>query len=84
MQDQLTVRLPQDLRQALAAASQRLQRKHSEIVRQALREYLGLSRGSKLRPADRVRSLIGSLESGVPELAEKQRAFILESLRRGR
>jgi len=34
------------------------------------------------RPADRVRSLIGCLESGVPDLAENRRTKILESLRR--
>jgi len=84
MQDQLTVRLPEDLSLALKAASRRLQRKSSEIVRLALREYLGPSLASKTRPADRVRGLIGSLESGVPDLAEKHRSYIIESIRRGR
>lgn len=84
MQDQLTVRLPEDLSQALKAASRRMQRKSSEIVRLALREFLGASSASKTRPADRVRSLIGALESGVPDLAEKHRAYVIESLRRGR
>ena len=59
-----------------------MQRKSSEIVRLALREYLGGFSGSRPRPADRVRGLIGSLESGVPDLAEKHRAYIVESLRR--
>lgn len=84
MRDQLTVRLPADLSQALKAASRRMQRKSSEIVRLALREFLGSSTGSKLRHGDRVQSLIGSLESGVPDLAEKHRAYITEALRRGR
>lgn len=84
MQDQLTVRLPEDLSRALKAASRRMQRKSSEIVRLALREFLGASSSPKTRPADRVRSLIGSLESGVPDLAEKHRAYVIESLRRGR
>jgi len=84
MQDQLTVRLPEDLSQALKAASRRMQRKTSEIVRLALREFLGASAGTKGRPADRVQCLIGSLESGVPDLAEEHRGYILESLRRGR
>jgi metal-responsive CopG/Arc/MetJ family transcriptional regulator len=84
MHDQMTVRLPEDLSRALKAASRRMQRKHSDIVRLALREYLGVGSGSRVRPSDRVRSLIGSLESGVPELAEKHRAYIIESLRRGR
>jgi metal-responsive CopG/Arc/MetJ family transcriptional regulator len=84
MQDQLTVRLPEDLSEALKAASRRMQRKSSEIVRLALREFLGVPPGSKGRPADRVRGLIGSLESGVPDLAERHRAHIIASLRRGR
>jgi metal-responsive CopG/Arc/MetJ family transcriptional regulator len=83
MQNQLTVRLPEDLSQALEAASRRMQRKHSDIVRLALREYLMLP-ASRVRPADRVRSLIGGLESGVPDLAERHRSYIIESLRRGR
>jgi metal-responsive CopG/Arc/MetJ family transcriptional regulator len=84
MQDQLTIRLPEDLRQALKLASRRLQRKQSEIVRLALREYLGVSSGAQSRPADRVRSLIGALESGIPDLAEEHRSYVIESLRRGR
>ncbi len=84
MQDQLTVRLPEDLSQALKAASRRMERKASEIVRLALREFLGTSPGTKGRPADRVQRLISSLESGIPDLAEKHRAYIIDSLRRGR
>jgi hypothetical protein len=84
MHDQLTIRLPADLRRALRAASRRTQRKTSEIVRLAIREYLGGSVSKKTRPADRVRGLIGSLESGVPDLAEKHRAYLIEALRRGR
>jgi hypothetical protein len=61
-----------------------MQRKPSELVRLAIREYLGPSVSKKDRPADRVRGLIGSLESGVPDLAEKHRAYLIESLRRGR
>jgi metal-responsive CopG/Arc/MetJ family transcriptional regulator len=81
---QLTIRLPEDLSRALKAASRRMQRKTSEIVRLAIREYLGTSLSTKDRPAERVRGLIGSLESGVPDLAERHRAYLIESLRRGR
>jgi Arc/MetJ-type ribon-helix-helix transcriptional regulator len=84
MEDQVTVRLPEDLSRALRAASRRMQRKNSEIVRQALREFLGTPPGGGRRPADRVKGLIGSLDSGVPDLAERHREFVLESLRRGR
>ena len=79
MQEQLTIRLPADLRQALKAAARRMQRKSSEIVRLALREYLGASSSRpKTRASERVRGLIGSLDSGLPDLAERHRAYIVE------
>jgi metal-responsive CopG/Arc/MetJ family transcriptional regulator len=84
MQEQLTVRIPDDLSRALKAASRRMQRKSSEIVRLALREFLSASSTPEATAADRVKGLIGSLASGVPDLAEKHRAYIIESLRRGR
>jgi metal-responsive CopG/Arc/MetJ family transcriptional regulator len=84
MPTQITVRLPDDLGQTLKTASSRMQRKPSEIVRLALQEFLGTTAGRRDRPADRVRRLIGSLESGIPDLARKHRAYVLESLTRGR
>ncbi len=33
-------------------------------------------------PAERVRGLLGGLESGIPDLGENQRAYIIESLSR--
>jgi hypothetical protein len=84
MASQLTVRLPDDIGQALQDAARRMQRKPSEIVRMALREFLGggIARGG--RPADRVRGLIGSLDSGIPHLAERHREYVLRSLKHGR
>jgi metal-responsive CopG/Arc/MetJ family transcriptional regulator len=84
MHDQVTVRLPEDLSRALKAASRRMQRRSSEIVRLALREFLGTSSAGGRRPADRVKGLLGSLDSGVPDLAERHREYVVESLRRGR
>ena len=83
MTTQLTVRLPEDLSQAVASAAARLKRKRSEIVRLALYQFLNLPQEGET-PAARVRSLIGSLESGIPDLAENHRAYVLESLKHGR
>ena len=81
---QITVRLPDRLGKALERAKRRTRRKASEIVRMALGEYLRVEVHRGGRPADRVRGLIGSLSSGVPDLAERHREYVLESLRRGR
>lgn len=82
MERQICVRLPEDVGQALDLAARQFQRSSSEIVRLALRQYLNLDSGEQ-RPSERVSNLIGSLESGVPDLA-KRREYILESLRIGR
>lgn len=84
MSDQLTVRLPEDLSQALDEASVRLRRKRSDIVRLALYSYFGLGSEGSGTPSARVRHLLGSLDSGIPDLAENHRAYILESLKNGR
>jgi hypothetical protein len=83
MSDQLTVRLPQDLSQALEAASVRLRRKRSDIVRLALYRFFDLDPEGDEMPSARVQHLIGTLETGVPDLAENARAYILESLKHG-
>lgn len=77
---QLTIRIPDELNRALEAAAARLHRKRGEVVRMALRRFLGLD-GSGT-PAHRVRDLLGSVESGIPDLAEQHRRYLLESLSR--
>ena len=84
MDDQLTVRLSPELNRALRAAARQMERKPSEVVRMALREYLAHPAPDGSRPVDRVRGLLGSLDSGVPDLARKGRAAALESVKRGR
>lgn len=80
MPAQLTVRLPDDLDRALKAATRRMRRRSSDIVRLALREFLGGASERPGRPIDRVRGLVGSLESGIPDLAERHREYVLSSL----
>ena len=84
MEDQLTIRLPRALGKALREKAARMQRKPSEVVRMAVREFLQASDQPQERPAERVRDLIGSLQSGIPDLAVRHREHILKKLRRGR
>ena len=78
MSRQVTVRLPEELSEALEARARRSRQKRSEIVRAALREHLERPERGGRRPADRVRRLIGALSSGQPDLAERHREYILE------
>ena len=84
MSRQLSIRLPEELADALEEASKRLNVNFSEVIRIALRDFLRRFPPDSKKPADRVCELIGSLESGIPDLAERHREYIVESLRRGR
>jgi hypothetical protein len=50
----------------------------------ALEAFLQVEAPAEQKPAERVKGLIGSLASGVPDLAERHREYIIESLRRVR
>jgi hypothetical protein len=84
MREQLTVRLPPDLSRMLSAAAKRSKTKPSEIVRAALRVYLEPGPRSAGSPYDRMKHLIGSVDSGISDLAERHSEYILESLKRER
>ena len=78
MSDQLTIRLSEEMNRALEAASTRMRRKRSEIVRLALSQFLNLNTSDDRPPEARVRHLIGSLETGVPDLAENHRFYLMD------
>ena len=83
MSKQLTVRLPEELEAALSERARDTGQRPSDIVRQALVEHLALAACSG-RPIERVRRLIGSLESGQADLGERHREQVLKALRRAR
>jgi hypothetical protein len=84
VEDRLTIRLPRELSLAVKYAVRRAQRRLSEVVRMALRVFLDVSPAREGELADRVGGLLGSLDSGIPDLAQKQRAYVLQSLKNTR
>ena len=85
MERQLTLRVPSELAEKLERSARRLRRKRSEVVRLALEEFLD-SGGAAIeaRPIDRVRDLLGRVRSGLPDLGQRHREYLLRRLRRGR
>ena len=87
MEKQITLRLPGELYQALEAAAQRLRRSRSDVARLALGAFLGGGVEHDTRsaaPIELIRDLIGSVESGVPDLGSAHRAHLLSVIREGR
>ena len=81
MERQLTMRLPAALAEKLERSARRLRRKRSEVVRQALEQFLDTQ--PAVRPIERVRDLLGSIESGRPDLGQRHRDYLIRRLRHG-
>lgn len=82
MKSQITIRLPEDLEEDLKAMSQRFRLRRSDIVRMALekfaREFKGEEKG---KPYDKVANMIGTISSGLPDLGEAHRKYLLKKIR---
>jgi metal-responsive CopG/Arc/MetJ family transcriptional regulator len=82
MESQLTLRLPGALAEKLERSARRLRRKRSDVVRQALEQFLDTE--PDMRPIEHVRDLLGQVESGVPDLGQRHREYLVRRLRRGK
>jgi len=81
MESQLTLRLPRALASKLERSAKSLKRKRSDVVRLALEQFLDSE--PDIPPVERVRDLLGRIESGVPDLGERHREHLIRRLRRG-
>lgn len=81
MESQLTLRLPVALAAKLERSARRLRRKRSDVARLALEQFLDAA--PEIRPVERVRDLLGRIESGVPDLGQRHREHLIRRLRRG-
>jgi predicted DNA-binding protein len=82
MESQLTLRLPGALSEKLERSARLLRRKRSDVVRLALEQFLDSE--PEIRPVERVRDLLGRIESGVPDLGQRHREHLIRRLRRGK
>lgn len=82
MEHQLSLCLPASLAEKLDQAATKMQRKRPEVVRLALEQFLETE--GEVRPIERVRDLLGKVESGVPDLGTRHRDNLKARLRHGR
>ena len=83
MEKQITLRLSSDLEKRLARQARLMRRRRSEIVRLALEQYLD-TQTSNVKPIDKVRDLIGTVPTGISDLGENHRKYLIERIHRGR
>ncbi|MBI4715214.1 MAG: hypothetical protein HY760_04645 [Nitrospirae bacterium] len=74
---QLTVRLSGNLDARLKDKAKELGLKRADVVRLVLQRFLEGEKEGEEKPYDRVRSLIGSIETGIPDLGQKHREHLI-------
>ena len=80
---QISVRVSASIARALERQARKAGLRVSDLVRMAIDQHL-VERGHPVSRADRVKELLGSLHSGLPDLGKRHREYILESIDRGR
>jgi metal-responsive CopG/Arc/MetJ family transcriptional regulator len=78
----LTVRLPKDLDKEITALSKKLRLSRSDLVRMALRKFADEFQEDGLRPYEKVKNLLGAVETGIPDLGSDHRKYLLERIKR--
>lgn len=82
MDTQVTVRIPVELDHQLRKMAKQLSLKRSDVIRIALQQFLSDADHKETKPYERVKGLIGSIESGIPDLGEKHREHLIRRIRK--
>ncbi len=81
---QLTVRVSEEYTQKLNLLSRKMGLKRSDVVRLALKQFLDEnSEGIYQPPFQKVRSMLGVAESGIKDLGQRHRHYLIQKMRRG-
>ncbi len=86
---QMTVRVPADLAEEVDRKASQLRLRRSDIVRMALYAFLEGSPAHENMPSgktpyERVEHLLGSVDSGIPDLGSRHEEYLREAFDRGR
>jgi hypothetical protein len=81
MKSQITVRVPEDMDREIARMAEALRLRRSDIVRMALERFIrGGGETADAAPYERVKDLVGRLDTGIADLGERHRAHLLRKI----
>jgi metal-responsive CopG/Arc/MetJ family transcriptional regulator len=81
---QLTVRIPDDYTEKLDQLTKKMGLKRSDIIRLALKQFFeeGYEKDNRT-PSQKVSHLFGIVESGIKDLGQRHREYLIQKIRRG-
>jgi metal-responsive CopG/Arc/MetJ family transcriptional regulator len=81
---QLTVRMPDEYTEKLNSLSKKMGLKRSDVVRLALKRFLDEnSEAIDQPPFQKIKSILGVAESGINDLGQRHRYYLIKKIRRG-
>jgi len=81
---QLTVRMPDEYTEKLNSLSKKMGLKRSDVVRLALKQFLNENSDDIYQPPfQKIKSILGLVESGIKDLGQRHRHYLIQKIRRG-
>lgn len=81
---QLTIRVPEEYGEKINALSKRMGLKRSDVIRMALKKFLDENGKEVDRyPFKKIKSLLGIAESGIKDLGQRHRHYLIKKIRGG-
>ncbi len=80
---QLTVRVPDEYKKKIAMLAEKMGLKRSDIARMALKQFVEENLKSDQRtPFQKVSHLLGTAESGIKDLGQSHRDYLIKKIRK--
>jgi antitoxin component of RelBE/YafQ-DinJ toxin-antitoxin module len=80
---QLTVRIPDEYKKKVAVVTQKLGLKRSDIVRLALKQFIEENlKADQRTPFQKVSHLLGIAESGIKDLGQRHRDYLIKKVQK--
>ena len=80
---QLTIRLPDEHVSKIEKIATKMGLKKSDITRMAIKQFIDSYEETQPKPYTKVQSLLGAVESGIPDLGQNHRKHLLEKIHAG-
>jgi len=81
---QLTIRMPDEYGEKIKVLAEKMGLKKSDIARLALKQFVEESLSNdQSTPYHKVRHLLGSAESGIPDLGQRHRYYLMNKILKG-
>ncbi len=81
---QLTIRLPEDHVSKLDKIAISMGLKKSDITRMAIKRFIEAYEEKEAKPYSKVQSILGIVESGVPDLGQNHRKYLVDKIKAGK